>query len=114
MSIEWKIKFVNTTAEKEVLSLSADMKAKFLHITEMILAFGPHNVGLPHIRPLENKLWELRLKGKDNIARSIYVLASGRRLVILRTFIKKTQKTPASELKLAYKRLKEVKDDDGL
>ena len=111
MNTEWKIKFVNAKAEEELLSLSADLKAKFLHVTEMIMAFGPHNVGLPHVRPLENKLWELRLKGKDNIARSIYVLASGRKLVILRTFIKKTQKTPPSELKIAYTRLKEVKDD---
>lgn len=111
MNTEWKIKFVNAKAEEELLSLSADLKAKFLHVTEMLMAFGPHNVGLPHVRPLENKLWELRLKGKDNIARSIYVLASGRRLVVLRTFIKKTQKTPPSELKIAYMRLKEVKDD---
>ena len=77
----------------------------------MIIALGPHKVGLPHVRPLEKKLWELRLKGKDNIARSIYVLASGRKLVILRTFIKKTQKTPPGELKIAYMRLKEVEDD---
>ncbi|MDF3034196.1 MAG: Phage-related protein [Alphaproteobacteria bacterium] len=111
MNTDWKIKFVNAKAEEELLSLSADLKAKFLHVTEMIVAFGPHHVGLPHVSPLENKLWELRLKGKDNIARSIYILASERRLVILRTFIKKTQKTPTSELKIAYMRLKEMKND---
>jgi phage-related protein len=111
MSTEWKIKFVNEKAEEEVLSLSADLKAKFLHVTEMIITLGPHNVGLPHVRSLGNKLWELRLKGKDNIARSIYVLASERRIVILHTFIKKTQKTPTHELKVAYMRLKEVHND---
>ncbi|MGV8948895.1 MAG: type II toxin-antitoxin system RelE/ParE family toxin [Candidatus Paracaedibacter sp.] len=111
MKVEWKIKFVNESAEQEVLSLSPDLKAKFVHITEMILEFGPHNVGLPHIRPLEKKLWELRLKGKDNIARSVYVLASEQRLIVLRTFIKKTQETPAKELKVAYKRMKEVKNE---
>lgn len=111
MNDEWKITFVNAKAEEEVLNLSADLKAKFLHVTEMILTFGPHNVGLPHIKPLEKKLWELRLKGKDNIARSIYVLASKRKIVILRTFIKKTQKTPEKELNVAYMRLKEVQND---
>ena len=111
MSTNWQIRFINAKAGEEFLNLSADLKAKFLHVTEMMIAFGPHNVGLPHVRPIENKLWELRLKGKDNIARSIYILASGRNIVILRTFIKKTQKTPASELKIAYKRLKEVKND---
>lgn len=111
MNTKWKIKFVNARAEEEILSLSADLKAKFLHVTEMILAFGPHDVGLPHIRPLKNKLWEMRLKGKDNIARSIYILASERRIVILRTFVKKTQKTSPNELKIAYMRLKEVQND---
>ena len=108
---KWKIEFVNTKAEEELLSLSADLKAKFLYVTEMIIALGPHNIGLPHLRPMENKLWEMRLKGKDNIARSIYVMASGRRIVILRTFIKKTQKMHSNELKVAYTRLREVKDD---
>lgn len=112
MALEWKIKFVNAKAEDEILGLSPDLKAKFLHVTEMILAFGPHNVGFPHVKPLENKLWEIRLKGKDNIARSIYVLASKRRVIILRTFIKKTQKTPANELEVAYMRLKEVENDE--
>ena len=111
MNRAWTIKFVNEAAEAEVLALSADLKAKFWHISELLLNFGPHNVGLPHIRPLENKLWELRLKGKDNIARSIYVLASNRRIVILHTFIKKTQETPAKSLKMAHTRLKEVCDD---
>jgi phage-related protein len=111
VSVDWEIKFVNAKAEEEVLNLSADLKAKFLHVTEMIVSFGPHNVGLPHIRPLENKLWELRLKGRDAIARSIYVLASGRKVVILHTFIKKTQKTPKHELSIAYTRLKEIQND---
>jgi phage-related protein len=107
----WTIKFVNEAAEAEILDLSADLKAKLWHVSELLLTFGPQNVGLPHIRPLENKLWELRLKGKDNIARSIYILASGRRIVILHTFIKKTQKTPTKNLKIAHSRLKEVCDD---
>lgn len=109
MSIGWKIEFVNAKAEEEILSLSADLKAKFLHVTEMILVFGPQNVGLPHVKPLGNKMWELRLKGKDNIARSIYILVPERRIVILRSFIKKTQKTQTNELKVAHMRLKEVK-----
>lgn len=111
MNRTWTIEFVNQTAEKEILSLSADLQAKFLHVSEMLLSFGPLNVGLPHIRPLENKLWEMRLKGKDNIARSIYVMASQRRLIILHTFIKKTQTTPTKALQVARARLKEISND---
>jgi phage-related protein len=57
---------------------------------------------------LEEKLWELRLKGKSGISRAIYVTASGRRVVIVRVFVKKTQKTPKRELKLARERAKGV------
>ncbi len=108
---KWSISFVNEKSEGEVLGLSPDLKAKFLHIGDMLQDFGPQKMGLPHIRPLGKKLWELRLKGKDNIARSIYVLASRKRIVILHTFIKKTQKTPDKALKIALSRLKEIDND---
>ena len=40
------------------------------------------------------KLWELRLTGRDGIARALYVTAIGRRMVVVRAFVKKTQKRP--------------------
>lgn len=83
------------------------MQAKFLHIAEMLESFGPHGVGMPLVRPLRDKLWEMRLKGKDGIARAIYFLAAGRSVRIVRIFTKKTQKTPNKEIDLALKRLKE-------
>jgi phage-related protein len=55
-----------------------------------------------------DKLWELRLTGKDGIARAIYITATGRRVVIVRIFVKKTQKTPPREIELARQRAKEV------
>ena len=51
----------------------------------------------------------MRLSGRDGISRAIYVTASGRRVVIVRAFIKKTQKTPRSEIELALKRTEELK-----
>lgn len=51
----------------------------------------------------------MRLKGNNNIARSI--LAAQQKIVILHTFIKKTQKTPSQALTIAQKRIKEIKDD---
>jgi phage-related protein len=62
----------------------------------------------PYVKHLEGKLWEMRLKGRDGIARSVYVTANGKRVVVLRTFVKKTQKTPPRELKLARARAKEI------
>jgi phage-related protein len=51
----------------------------------------------------------MRLKGRDGIARAIYVTASGRRVVVVRVFIKKTQRTPRREIELALKRAKDVR-----
>ncbi len=47
------------------------------------------------MKHLEGKLWELRLTGRDGIARALYVTAIRRRVVVVRAFVKKTQKTPA-------------------
>lgn len=95
-------------AEAELKALPADMQAKFLHIAELLESFGPQQVGLPHIRPLQDKLWEMRMQGRDGIARAIYVAMAGRRLLVLHVFVKKTQTTPRQALDAARQRLKEV------
>lgn len=100
---------MNKNAEEEVVALSPDLQARLIHIIELIQMFGPFHVGLPHVRNIGQKLWELRLKGKDNIARSLYVLASRKRLIILHTFVKKTQQTPSRALMIAELRQKEIK-----
>ncbi|MBK7053195.1 MAG: type II toxin-antitoxin system RelE/ParE family toxin [Rhodoferax sp.] len=92
-------------AELELLALPADMKARFLHIAEMLEEFGPQRVGLPHIRPLESKLWEMRMKGRDGIARAVYAAVQDRRLLVLHVFVKKTQTTPRAAIAMALKRL---------
>jgi phage-related protein len=61
-----------------------------------------------HIDHIEGPLWEIRIKGADGIARALYVTARGRRVVVVRVFVKKTQKTPRREIVLALKRAKEV------
>ena len=61
------------------------------------------------MKHLEDKLWELRIRGRDGIARAVYVTAIKRRVVIVRVFVKKTQKLPKHELELARQRAKEVK-----
>ena len=63
-------------------------------------------MGLPHIRPLEGKLWEMRMTGRDGIARAVYPAIQGRRLLVLHVFIKKTQTTPRKAIETALKRIK--------
>lgn len=67
------------------------------------------NVKEPHVRHVRGQLWEIRLKGKAGIARALYVTARAPRVVILRAFIKKTEKTPTGEIDLALQRAKELK-----
>ncbi len=92
-------------AETELLALPTDMQARFLRIAEMLEDFGPQRVGLPHIRPLQNKLWEMRMQGRDGIARAVYVAVHNRRLLVLHVFVKKTQTTPRSAIEIALKRM---------
>lgn len=92
-------------AEAELKALPADMRARFLHIAELLEAFGPQKVGMPHIRPLEGKLWEMRMRGRDGIARAIYAAIHGRTLLVLHVFVKKTQATPRAAIETARKRL---------
>ncbi|GAB4088508.1 type II toxin-antitoxin system RelE/ParE family toxin [Hydrogenophaga soli] len=92
-------------AEPELLALPSDMQARFIRIAELLEDMGPQRVGLPHIRPLEGKLWEMRMQGRDGIARAVYAAVHGRRLLVLHVFVKKTQTTPRSALETARKRL---------
>jgi phage-related protein len=104
----WTVLFLDHRVEREFLSLQSDMKANYWHIISLIREFGPNNVGMPHIRFLSNKLWEIRIKGKSGIARAIYVTVSDKKLIILHLFVKKTQKTPQQAIEIALKRLNEV------
>lgn len=104
----WVVEFLDDDALAEYLALPEDMQAKFSRIANMIETFGLSKVHEPYVKHITGKLWEMRLIGKDGIARSLYVTASGRRVVVLRTFIKKTQKTPHHEIDYALKRAKEL------
>ncbi len=104
----WVVGFLNEIALSEVHALPVDMQASFRRIVEMIEAHGLEKMREPYVKHLEGKLWEMRLKGRSGIARSVYVTASGRRVVVLRTFVKKTEKTPRREIDIALERAKDV------
>lgn len=95
-------------AESELLATPADIQAHFIRIRRLLIEFGPHQVGMPHIRHLDGKLWEMRMKGRDGIARAIYITQTGQRLTVLHVFTKKTQKTPRRAITTAQARLKRL------
>ena len=81
--------------------------ARYIHVTDMMLVFGP-NLGMPHTRSMGEKLFEIRLKSKEGISRFFYCTKTGERIIILHMFIKKSEKTPEKELRIARERLKDV------
>ena len=96
--------------KEELEALPVDMRARFVRVVELIQGFGLDRVREPHVKHLEGRLWEMRMKGRDGISRAIYVAASGRRVVVLRVFVKKSEKTPRREIDLALARAKEIKE----
>ena len=107
----WELLISCKVAEQEILALTPDLRSRFLHISDLLVKLGANNIGMPHIKPLENKMWEMRLKGKVNIARSIYFITYKRKIVVLHTFIKKTQKTPNKSLDIAKQRMRDFTYD---
>jgi len=93
-------------AEAELLALDEVMQSKALHALDLLRAKG-NQLRYPHTSPIRDGLFELRVGAKD-ITRTFFAFAKGRRIYILRTFIKKTPRTPLSEIELAFKRLEEM------
>jgi len=67
-------------------------------------------LGMPVVRKLAPRLWEVRTTVKDGIARVIFTVDDGL-MVLLHGFIKKTQKTPQNDLHLARERLFQLRGD---
>ena len=105
----WTIETLNETVDTELAELPADMRARLVRVSELIESVGLPNVKEPHVRHVRGQLWEIRLKGKAGIARALYVTAKEQRVVIVRAFTKKTEKTPTGEIDLALQRAKELK-----
>jgi hypothetical protein len=60
----WELIILNEVVEQEILDLTTDLQTKFLRITELLIKLGPNNVSMPHIKHIEDKLWEIRLNEK--------------------------------------------------
>lgn len=107
--MDWHVEILNDIVRAELLALPEDMQARFVRIGRRISQTGLETLREPHVKHLEGKLWEIRLTGQDGIARALYVTALGRRVVVVRVFIKKTQRTPRTEIELALQRAKEIR-----
>ena len=105
----WSVETLNEMVARELEALPLDMQARFVRLGERIAQVGLERLGQPEVKHLKDKLWEMRLTGRDGIARALYVTVVGQRVVVVRIFIKKTQKTPKAEIDLALRRAKEIR-----
>jgi phage-related protein len=67
-------------------------------------------LGMPLVRKIAPALWEVRSSIPDGIARVLFTTI-GPDMVLLHGFVKKSNKLPATDLKLAHQRLREVHDE---
>ena len=104
----WTIQYFSTRVRQDIEELPPGLLARYLRLAELWQEFGA-NLGMPHTRALRDGLFELRVKSKEGIARVFYCTVIEHKIVVLHSFVKKTQKTPLKELQIARVRLQEVK-----
>jgi phage-related protein len=84
------------------------LQARLRRLMEMVERVGLEQLREPHVKHLDGKMWELRAKATEGIARGLYVTMTGRRVIILHVFVKKSQRTPRNALDIARERMKQV------
>ncbi len=108
---DWRVEFLNDAVEEEFDRFPAEIQAKVIHVTQLIEEFGILHIRRPYIKHIQGKIWEIRASGKDKTGRCLYLTAQGKRVILLRCFTKKSQKTPKREIEIAHQRAKEI--DNG-
>ena len=105
--MSWTIEYFSEAVRLEIAALPVGIRASYVRLTELIEEFGL-DLRMPHSRTMGSGLFELRPKGREGIARVFYCTQVGKRIIVLRSFIKKTNEIPKRELEIARKRQREV------
>jgi phage-related protein len=107
--VPYEVKYFHPRVKAEIEGWPVDILADYARIVELLMEFGP-DLRMPHSRAMGGGLFELRPRGREGIGRALYCYVTGQRVVILHTFVKKTQATPERDLGIARKRMKEVQN----
>jgi phage-related protein len=110
--MDYTIVYYSESVQEQILDLPDTLAARYVVLTRRMVAIGP-NLGEPHTKAFGDGLFELRLKGAEGIARVFFCTQIGKRIVVLHSFIKKSDRTPQRELDVALTRLKEIKHADS-
>jgi phage-related protein len=110
--VEFEIRYYSQTVLRDILELPDTLAARYVVLSRRMVSMGP-NLGEPHTKAMGQGLFELRLKGSEGIARVLYCTQVGRRIVVLHSFVKKSNRTPARELAVAVNRMQEVRRENA-
>jgi phage-related protein len=105
----YSIEYFNERILSKIERWPVGIVADYARLVELLMEFGP-DLRMPHSRALGGGLFELRLRGPEGIGRVLYCYLIGERVVVLHAFLKKTQGTPERDLRIARRRMKEVRD----
>jgi len=103
--MSWSVEFLSDAVEDEFMALPAQSRAKLMRVAELMEDLGLPSLGMPHVKQVDGKLWEMRASGNVGFARGFYAAAPGKRVVLLRFYQKKSNKAPKREIRLALERM---------
>ena len=106
--MDYTIFYYSDVVQAEILDLPDTLAARYIVLTRRMVVLGS-NLREPHTKAFGGGMFELRLKGAEGIARGFFRTLVAKRIVMLHSFIKKSDKTPLREREIAEVRLKEVK-----
>ncbi|WP_333816936.1 type II toxin-antitoxin system RelE/ParE family toxin [Tabrizicola sp.] len=105
--MRWTV-LVLPAAREELVALPPGLGARMVRLLDLISDYGLDQMREPHVKHLDGKLWELRAKAAEGIARGLYMTVTGRRVVVLHVFVKKSDRTPLRAIALARARMQEL------
>lgn len=106
--MDYTISYFSDAVQEDILALPDTLAARYVVLSRRMVALGP-NLGEPHTKAFGEGLFELRLKGAEGIARVFFCTLVGKRIVMLHSFVKKSDRTPLREREIAQTRMKEFK-----
>jgi phage-related protein len=107
--MDYTISYFSDAVQEDILALPDTLAARYVMLSRRMVALGP-NLGEPHTKAFVEGLFEMRLKGAEGIARVFFCTLVGKRIVMLHSFVKKSDRTPLREREIAQTRMKEFKN----
>ena len=105
----WEVHYFSEQVRAEIEAWPVGIYADFLRLVQLMERHGAE-LRMPHSRAMGRGLFELRCRGAEGIGRVFYCTMVGRQVVVLHSFIKKTQETPERELQTARQRQGKVRN----